>query len=186
MSLLSPLRLWRALSFSSPRSTSSARMQRIFRGDAALARRRSMLYWGMAGLLVILAVWPSPGRSEPETPPPSAHYSQSACFDLVGETGRMIAWARWEGRLSRDKALTVNFEEGTPDWIVTRVQDWIVDAYHWKATDEQVRQWAVELGSTQYLPRASQLTAHETIAIWLRRIARGCGPDDVAGASERI
>lgn len=166
--------------------SSSARMQRIFRGEAALSRRRHPLLWSLAGLLLILAVWPSPGRPDREATLVSPTYSQPACFELVGDTGRLIAWARWQGNLSFDKVRNVSFEDGTPEWIVGRVRHWIVDAYTWQPTDDQVLQWAEELGSTQWLPRASQLTDHESIAIWLRRIARGCGPDERAGVAGRV
>ncbi|MFO1320662.1 MAG: hypothetical protein U1F52_13680 [Burkholderiales bacterium] len=182
MSLLSPLHLARRLSGRS----SSVRMQRIFRGEAAMARKRHALFWGMAGLLVMLAVWPSPGRSDPEERPEAPRYTQSACFDLVSETGRMIAWARWEGRLTYEKVRNVAFEDGTPAWIVGRVNAWIADAYTWTATDEQISQWAAELGNTERLPHAAQLTSHESIAIWLRRIARGCGPEETVAAVGRI
>jgi hypothetical protein len=86
----------------------------------------------------------------------------------------MIAWARWEGRLSRADVQSAKIREGTPPWIVELVQLWIVDAYEWRATDDQVFQWAAELGNTSRLPRASELSKHETIAIWMRRIARQC------------
>jgi hypothetical protein len=54
------------------------------------------------------------------------------------------------------------------------VQEWITDAYQWQATDDQILQWASELGNVQDLPHADRLNVHETTAIWLRRIARQC------------
>jgi hypothetical protein len=58
------------------------------------------------------------------------------------------------------------------------VQEWIADAYQWRANEEQIRQWAAELGSVDDLPSAERLSVHETIAIWMRRIARQCGEPD--------
>lgn len=120
------------------------------------------------------AALPGAARADEDTPPLPAHYEESACHALVMDAGRMIAWARWEQRMALDKVRASPFRDGTPDWVVSLVGDWITDAYEWKATDEQVFQWAAELGSTKFLPKAAQLTKHETIAIWLRRIARGC------------
>ena len=86
----------------------------------------------------------------------------------------MVAWARWEKRFSLEKIRSAEFGEKTPVWVVNRVQTWITDAYTWEVTDEQVQQWALELGNGEDLPRASGLTVHQTIAIWLRRISRQC------------
>jgi hypothetical protein len=58
--------------------------------------------------------------------------------------------------------------------MIDLVQGWIADAYEWRATDEQVLQWARELGNAEDLPHADRLTVSETIAIWMRRIARQC------------
>jgi hypothetical protein len=101
-------------------------------------------------------------------------FTRPACYELVQDAGRMIAWARWEGSLSREKLQSAKMPDSTPPWIVELVQLWIVDAYEWRATDAQVFQWAAELGNTERLPRASELSKHETIAIWMRRIARQC------------
>ncbi len=52
---------------------------------------------------------------------------------------------------------------------------------------ELIRQWAAELGSVDDLPSAEGLSVHETIAIWMRRIARRCGERDAhAGASAHL
>jgi len=70
--------------------------------------------------------------------------------------------------------------------VIDLVQGWIADAYQWRATDEQVRQWAAELGSVDNIPSAEALSVHETIAVWLRRIARSCNERDHARASANL
>jgi hypothetical protein len=97
-----------------------------------------------------------------------------ACYQLVQHEGRMIAWARWEEGFSLEKTRSGGFRDGTPAWMIDMVRAWIADAYQWQATDEQIRQWAEELGNADDLPSAQRLTTHETIAIWMRRIARHC------------
>jgi len=94
------------------------------------------------------------------------------CYELVQDAGRMIAWARWEQGFSLEKTRAAPFPANTPPWMVALVQDWITDAYQWQATDEQILQWASELGNVDDLPHAAQLSRHETIAIWMRHIAR--------------
>jgi hypothetical protein len=101
-------------------------------------------------------------------------FNLAACYQLVHHEGRMIAWARWEEGFPLEKTRAGEFREDTPAWMIDLVHTWIADAYGWQATDEQVRQWAEELGNTDDLPRATQLTKHETIAIWMRRLARHC------------
>lgn len=97
-----------------------------------------------------------------------------ACYQMVQHEGRMIAWARWEEGFSLEKTRSGGFRDGTPMWMVNMIHDWIADAYQWQVTDEQIRQWAEELGDTEGLPSATRLTTHETIAIWMRRLARHC------------
>jgi hypothetical protein len=97
----------------------------------------------------------------------------AACYQLVQDTGRMIAWARWELG-APESNVVVRFEDDTPEWIVDLTNRWIADAYHWEATDDQIRQWTTELGEGTGSSRADQLTTPQTIAIWLRRIARQC------------
>ena len=109
---------------------------------------------------------------ENERPP--SEYSAAACYGLVQDAGRGIAWARWEKGLSLEKTRSTPFRADTPTWVIDLVQGWIADAYQWRATDEQVRQWAAELGSVDNMPSAEALSVHETIAVWLRRIARLC------------
>jgi hypothetical protein len=109
-----------------------------------------------------------------------------ACYQLVQREGRMIAWARWEERFSEAKIRTGQFSEGTPAWIVELVQAWIADAYAWQATDEQVLQWATELGSAENVPNANGLTTHQTIAIWMRRISRHCDSKAQAAADGAV
>jgi hypothetical protein len=54
------------------------------------------------------------------------------------------------------------------------VKTWIADAYSWQVTDEQIYEWAKELGNTDDLPSATGLNRHIQIAIWMRRIVRQC------------
>ena len=112
-----------------------------------------------------------PGNALDRTPP---NFNLAACYELVRHEGRMIAWARWEERFTLDKTRSAPVAEDTPAWVSELIQGWIADAYDWRATDEQIWQWADELGSTENLPSAQRLTKHQTIAIWLRRIARQC------------
>jgi len=86
----------------------------------------------------------------------------------------MIAWARWERQFPLEKTLSGRFPDGTPAWAVDLVGGWITDAYQWRVTDEQVYEWAAELGNVDNLPHADRLSVHETIAIWMRRIGRQC------------
>lgn len=98
-----------------------------------------------------------------------------ACYRMVQDAGRWVAWARWEQHLPIEVARSRSPSNGELDSRARLVDAWIDDAYVWRATDEQVREWAAELGSTGSLPHADELSVHETIAIWLRRTARGCG-----------
>ncbi len=100
-------------------------------------------------------------------------FDTAACYQLVQDTGRMIAWARWELG-APENAVVVRFQEDTPVWIVDLTNRWVEDAYHWEITDDQVRQWASELGERSASPPAGELTTSQTIAIWLRRIALQC------------
>jgi len=132
------------------------------------------------GLLLVSAFLAQPraasARSDDGAPP---QFNAVACYQLVQHAGRPIAWARWEKGLSLERTRSAKFRDGTPVWAANLVQEWIVDAYQWRASDEQVRQWAAELGSLDDLPSAEALSVHETIAIWMRRIARRCGERDV-------
>jgi hypothetical protein len=112
-----------------------------------------------------------------------ATFDRVACYQLVQHEGRMIAWARWEEKFSLEKIRSGQFGQGTPPWIIDMVQAWIADAYTWSVSDEQIRQWAEELGNTDNLPSASQLSVHETIAIWMRRIGHQCNRHAEASAS---
>lgn len=130
--------------------------------------------WVLALLFYALIATRAHAGSVAEHDAASRPFSPVACYQLVQQAGRMIAWARWEEGFSLEKIRSGQFREGTPDWMIVLVQGWITDAYHWRATDEQVYQWAAELGNVDNLPGADQLSAHQTIAIWLRRIARQC------------
>jgi len=125
-----------------------------------------------------------PDRSSERTP---AKFDLYACYQLVRHEGRMIAWARWEERFPLETARSAQFADGTPAWVVDLVGGWITDAYAWQPTEEQIWQWAAELGNTENLPDVQHLTKHETIAIWLRRIARQCSSHlDEARAQDAI
>jgi hypothetical protein len=114
-------------------------------------------------------------------------YTAAACYGLVQNAGRAIAWARWEKGLSLEKTRSAPFRASTPGWGIDLVKGWIDDAYQWRATDQQIRQWAAELGSVDDLPSAEALSVHEKIAIWMRRIGRQCDERDVhAGTSAKL
>jgi hypothetical protein len=149
---------------------------------ASPSRKLALLFRRFLGLATLVTGLGLSGhaQADPESPELPPTYTAPACRSLVLDTGRMIAWARWEKRYPLEKVRFDPYQDGTPSWVIQLVERWVVDAYEWKATDEQVLQWASELGNTQSLPRANQLTAHETIAIWMRRIARQCGNDSTA------
>ncbi len=113
-------------------------------------------------------------------------FNRIACYQLVQNEGRLIAWARWEQNFTEAKTRTAEFQTGTPAWMVELVEGWIEDAYHWQVTDDQVYQWAQELGSTDNLPHADQLTNHQTIAIWMRRISRQCDEHEADAGKSRV
>jgi hypothetical protein len=104
-----------------------------------------------------------------------SEFSASACYQFVRNTGRQIAWARWEEAFPVETARATVLRDGSPSWAIDLQNQWISDAYQWRASDEQIRQWAAELGSVDNLPRAEDLSVHESIAIWMRRIGRECG-----------
>jgi hypothetical protein len=140
-------------------------------------RLRSVSILALAGMtaLALLAVLMPMARAAPDeggegTP---QVFDTAACYQLVQDTGRMIAWARWELRAPQASVM-VRFEDDTPEWIVDLTHRWIEDAYHWEATDDQIRQLASEPGDGIGSSRADELTAPQTIAIWLRRIAQQC------------
>jgi hypothetical protein len=136
--------------------------------------RKVALPWALT-LLFCTFVVPL-AQADPERDPrsTSSQFTTAACYDLVQDAGRMIAWARWERHFSVEKTRSAGFRDNTPQWVIELVQDWIADAYQWRATDQQVLEWASELGRVENLPRADQLTTHQAIAIWMRRIARQC------------
>jgi hypothetical protein len=130
--------------------------------------------WGLVLLMYFLALSPAkadPIRADDRMP---GQFTTLGCYQLVQDAGRMIAWARWEQGFTLEKTRSAQFPSNTPAWMLDLVHEWITDAYQWKATDDQVVQWASELGNAQHLPHADQLSVHETTAIWLRRIARQC------------
>lgn len=139
-------------------------------------RRASFAIDVVAGLLTLmfLAVLIPTVRAAPEQDDDGVPevFDTAACYQLVQDTGRMIAWARWELGAPEDRVV-VRFDEDTPEWIVDLTNRWIADAYHWEVTEDQVQQWANDLGDGTS-SRTNELSAPQTIAIWLRRIARQC------------
>jgi hypothetical protein len=131
---------------------------------------------------VFAAMQAAHAQTEPGTNGLPEEFDTAACHALAQEAGGMIAWARWEQNIAEEVVSTVEFHEDTPGWVVGLVNHWIDDAYHWKITDEQLNQWAHELGVEAPAVRSDQLTKHQTIAIWLRRIARQCDELHLAAA----
>ena len=141
---------------------------------SARPTHHTALCWGLTLLLCAFVV--PLAQADPARDPRGMpnQFSTAACYELVQDAGRMIAWARWERRFPLEKARSGGFRDDTPAWAIDLVGGWIADAYQWQVTDEQVFEWAAELGSVENLPHADRLTVHETIAIWMRRIARQC------------
>ena len=136
--------------------------------------RAIALFGGMTLMLYASAM--QSARADPQggaaaVPP---QFSRVACYELVQDAGRRIAWARWERQFPVEKTRSERLPDDTPAWVVDLVAGWITDAYQWQVTDEQVYEWASELGNVDNLPHADRLTVHETIAIWMRRIGRQC------------
>jgi hypothetical protein len=129
---------------------------------------------GGVALLLIVAPFAPLAHADEERSAPPPDFNVRACQEMVRHEGRMIAWARWEQGFPLQKTRSAKLADGAPRWAVELVRTWIGDAYAWRVSDANVRQWAQELGNADNLPKASQLTPHETIAIWLRRIARDC------------
>jgi len=130
--------------------------------------------WGLVLLLYFLMMSPAKADAARADDRMPRQFTTLGCYQLVQDAGRMIAWARWERGFALEKTRSAPFPSNTPPWMLDLVQEWITDAYQWRATDDQVLQWASELGNVQNLPHADQLNVHEITAIWLRRIARQC------------
>ena len=122
-------------------------------------------------LLVGTLAAADPGRNQYRLPDT---FERPVCYWVAQQLGRTIAWARWEQGFTEAKTRAAGFGQGTPQWVIGVVNDWIADAYAWQATDEQVRAWVEELGDASDVPRADQLSPYQTIAIWMRRIGRDC------------
>lgn len=143
---------------------------------AATSKRRSRAARSAAIVLSFVAlgaVSPS-ANADPEPAALPGEFTRPACYGVAYREGRMIAWARWEQKYSLAKLRQIGFAEGTPAWAMELVNAWVEDAYVWKATDEQIQRWAQELGDASFLPKADKLSVHETIAIWMRRLALDC------------
>jgi hypothetical protein len=123
-------------------------------------------------MLMLAGVAHGAAAEEPNDGAAPQVFDAASCYQLVSETGLKIAWARWEVG-APEANVVARFDDETPEWIVDLTQRWIADAYHWQATEEQVRQWAQELGNPAP-SHPDQLTPHQTMAIWLHRIARTC------------
>jgi hypothetical protein len=108
----------------------------------------------------------------------------AVCYARVNDTGRWIAFNRWE---DNQPYVKLQFQGAIPQWVKDLFEEWNKDAYSWEPTEEEIYLWATELGNTENLPTVQQLTKHQKIAIWLRRIARGCpnlkGSADVVGVA---
>src|SRR5262249_23810904 len=137
----------------------------------SLKRTNSVALGLLLGALISQSVQAGPPASQGDV---AQRFTPAACYDLVRSAGRMIAWARWEGTVAAGEARPSSFRAGTPAWAIQLVHGWIDDAYQWRESDDQIREWAAELGSVEDLPRADELSRHETIAIWMRRIGRQC------------
>jgi len=165
-----------AAAIASPASISHASMGQDYQSYVrAHVRTRPILTAAAVWAAVLLCYFMllAPAKADPMRSEAHA-LTPAVCYELVQDAGRMIAWARWEQGFSLEKTRSAPFPANTPPWMIALVQDWITDAYQWQATDEQILQWASELGNTDDLPHAAQLSRHETIAIWMRHIARQC------------
>lgn len=140
---------------------------------AATSKRRNRAAVAAAAVLSLAALSPS-AYADPEPEALPGAFTRPACYGVAYREGRMIAWARWEQKYPLAKLRQVGFAEGTPAWAMELVNGWVEDAYVWKATDDQIRRWAQELGDTSFLPSPDKLSVHETIAIWMRRLAMDC------------
>jgi hypothetical protein len=126
-------------------------------------------------LIACLSATGGRARAQDDGAPPPERVDRLACYAMVQDAGRWVAWARWEQLLPIEVTRSRRPSTGESQVRARLIDAWIDDAYRWRATDEQVREWAAELGSAGGLPHAEELSVHETIAIWLRRVARGCG-----------
>ncbi len=117
----------------------------------------------------------APASADPRNPYQLPEkFDRVVCYWVAQQLGRTIAWARWEQDYTEAKTRAAGLGQGTPTWVTDVIGDWIGDAYAWRPTDEQVRTWAEELGDVGDVPRASDLTRYQTIAVWMRRIGRDC------------
>lgn len=105
---------------------------------------------------------------------PPEQFDSSACYQLVGEAGRMIALARWEEGVPQEKLREKQRRQDAPGWMTDLVDNWITDAFQWQATDELIHQLAMELDYAGQLPRVDQLTKHQTMNLWMQHIAHNC------------
>jgi hypothetical protein len=126
-------------------------------------------------LIASLSAAGGPARAQDAGLQSPARVDRRACYRMVQEAGRWVAWARWEEHLPIDVARSRSPSNSEPEPQARLVDAWIDDAYRWHVTDAQVQEWAAELGHAGSVPHADELSVHETIAIWLRRVARGCG-----------
>jgi hypothetical protein len=186
VSIIEELNHWRANMM--PNTLTQASFRTMAARNRSSERGGFVLNAGIAlALLLVACMAHSPAAFAHAYEPAPLEFSAGACYRLVQEAGRPIAWARWEKGLSLEKTRSTGLRDDKPAWVIDLVRGWISDAYRWRATDEQIRQWAAELGSVDNLPSVETLSVHETIAIWLRRIARLCDERDVhASASANL
>ena len=155
--------------------------RKVARARSFQRARQSMIHTEIVLLLLLVAgfaQWPRAAFAHGYEAPP-AEFSAAACYGLVQAAGRPIAWARWEKHLSLSETRAAPFRPNTPPWVIDLVKGWVEDAYQWRATDEQIHQWAAELGSVEDLPSVDTLSVHERIAIWMRRLGRLCDEAEV-------
>jgi len=132
--------------------------------------RLALVACATAGLLAS-----APAAADPRNPYELPEkFDRTVCYWIAQQLGRTIAWARWEQNYPEAKTRAAGFGQGTPPWVLEVVNEWIADAYAWRATDEQVQTWAEELGDVSDVPHADELTRYQTIAVWMRRLGRDC------------
>src|SRR6267142_301469 len=74
-----------------------------------------------AALVLLLGAWFTHvprGAFAHEYAPPAGEFNTVACYGLVAEAGRAIAWARWEKQLPLDKTRSAPFRANTPAWVI--------------------------------------------------------------------
>ena len=99
-------------------------------------------------------------RSHDGTPPPEFN---AVCYQLVQEAGPDRLGTLGE-RFHGGKNRSAKFRDDTPGMGGRPGAGWIADAYQWRASDEQIRQWAASWFSRRPAKRGG-LSVHEAIAV---------------------